>query len=181
MRAFRPLLGDYPYTWSIPQDKFGIALLSRIPFEDASIKVIEKGDSSSVIAGFHIENRRLTLIGTHPYSPTSRVNFKYRNEQLTELAQFISTEEGAIILAGDLNVSPWSPFFADFLRDSGLQDSREGFGLHPTWPAGFAPLWIPIDHFLGSSHVAVRDRVVGPNIGSGHYPVIVDFSVAESQ
>ena len=41
---------------------------------------------------------------------------RYRNRQLAGLARFISEREGPIILLGDLNVTPWSPYFTDFLR-----------------------------------------------------------------
>jgi len=77
-----------------------------------------------------------------------------------------------------MNGTPWSPFFKDFLLSSGLRDSREGFRLQPTWPTWFPPAWIPIDHALVSSSVVVHDRRVGPNVGSDHYPVIIDFSIS---
>jgi len=179
MSSLRPLLEHYPYTTSKPNGTGGIALLSRIPFDNATIEIIGGVGLPSVIARFTIDGQKLTLIGTHPSPPTSRDRAKSRNHQLAELARFISEREEPIILLGDLNVTPWSPYFTEFLRSTGLRDSREGFGVQPSWPTRFPPVWIPIDHALVSSNVVVHDRRVGPYIGSDHYPVILDFALSE--
>ncbi len=177
----RPLVKRYPYTTSKPNGTGGIALLSRIPFDEATIEIIGGVGLPSIIARFTIDGQKLTLIGTHPRPPTSRDRAKYRNRQLAELARFISEQEEPIILLGDLNVTPWSPYFTDFLRTAGLRDSREGFGLQPTWPTRFPPAWIPIDHALVSSNVRIHKREVGPHIGSDHYPVVIDFTITAKQ
>jgi len=176
MQALQPLMKRYPYAEGCG-NKYGVALLSRLPFQDAVVKVIGNAGLPSVIARFAIDGQRLTLIGTHPFSPITWRRARDRNKQFRELAKFVSGQDDSIILLGDLNVTPWSPFFIQFLRSTGLRDSREGFGLQPTWPAGFAPMWIPIDHILVSPNVIVNNREVGPNIGSDHYPVLLDFSL----
>jgi len=83
---------------------------------------------------------------------------------------------GRAVVAGDLNATPWSPIFHRVLDLGRLRDSREGFGLHRTWPSGIhALLRIPIDHVLVGEGVTVLRREVGPHIGSDHRPVIVDL------
>jgi len=180
MKSLNPLRKYYPYTKSEANGPGGIALLSRIPFDGATIGVIGGIGLPSIIARFSIDGERLTLIGTHPYSPVSRRRAENRDQQLTEVAKFISHQADPILLLGDLNTSPWSPIFKDFLRGAGLRDSREGFGLQPSWPTWFPPAWIPIDHVLVSSNVTVYDRKIERDIGSDHYPVVVDFSVTAS-
>jgi len=177
MGSLESSLSQYPYSQIRMQEEYGIALLSRIPFEHVDIKIIGKAGLPSIIARFTINGQRLTLIGAHTLSPTSPTRAENRDQQLVALAQFVSEQEDSIILIGDLNITPWSPFFTDFLRNSGLRDSREGFGLQPTWPTWFPPAWIPIDHALVSSNVVVHHRSIGPAIGSDHYPVIIDFSI----
>ena len=81
---------------------------------------------------------------------------------------------------GDLNVSPWSAEFRQLLKDSQLRDSTKGFGLQPTWPTHVRLMQIPIDHLLYSSDIKIIDRRVGPNIGSDHYPLIVDLQIPKS-
>ncbi len=169
---------NYPFLRSLPrEDSFGIALFSRIAFEHAEIRNMGNADFPSVVARFEIDGQPLTVIGTHLYSPTGRTYLGYRNHQLAELAQVVSSQKGLVMVLGDLNTTSWSPFFRDLLRKTGLRDSRKGFGLQPTWPTTFPPLWVPIDHCLVSLGVIVHNRKTGPNVGSDHYPIVVDFSV----
>jgi endonuclease/exonuclease/phosphatase (EEP) superfamily protein YafD len=49
-------------------------------------------------------------------------------EQLEQLAHYIAAQPGSVLLVGDLNSTAWSPIFRDFLRTSGLPDSRFGSG-----------------------------------------------------
>ena len=82
------------------------------------------------------------------------------------------------MLLGDLNATPWSPAFRSLLRNSDLRDSRQGFGIHSTWPSGTWIMRVPLDHILVSGQVAVHSRVVGPDVGSDHRGVVVEFSLA---
>src|SRR5262249_38286126 len=77
----------------------------------------------------------------------------------------------------DLNTTAGSPHFAEFLRVSGLRDSRFGFGPQPSWPT-WSPLRLTIDHAFLSADLAVAGRRPGPDIGSDHYPLILDLAPA---
>jgi endonuclease/exonuclease/phosphatase (EEP) superfamily protein YafD len=177
LEELQPIEAAYPYRRGLPLKDYGIGLLSRIPFEDADIKIIGKVGNPSVIARFNIDGQRFTLIGTHPHPPLSQEEARYRNQQMAAIAKFISSQQDASIVLGDLNITPWSPLFRDFLVKTGLGDTRNGFGLQPSWPVKFPVLWIPLDHCLVSPKVVVHNREVGPNIGSDHYPIVVDFSL----
>ena len=73
-------------------------------------------------------------------------------------------------------LTSWSPIFSRVLRLGDLRDSREGFGLQPTWSAGLPLLArIPIDHVLVGAEVTVMGREVGRAIGSDHLPVLIDL------
>lgn len=80
------------------------------------------------------------------------------------------------MLLGDLNVTPWSKHFQQLLDRTGLLDSSSGYGVQPSWPNFSWLLRIPIDHCLHSSDIVIDQRKVGPDVGSDHYPIIVDFS-----
>lgn len=84
---------------------------------------------------------------------------------------------GRAIVAGDLNLTPWSPVFADLLARGGLRDSGIGRGLVATWLTRFILLGLPIDHVLVSDAFDVRDRRIGPDLGSDHLPVIVELGL----
>lgn len=172
---------DYPY-WAVAsrQDAYGIAVLSRQPFQSAEVIHLGSAGVPTVIARVNTGNhpvQTLTVIATHPPPPKGAANSATRNDQLLALAQFVRHRDDAIILCGDLNLSPWSPYFADLLKSSGLADSGRGFGIQPTWPADNFLLRTPIDHCLVSPQIAVLRRRLGPNIGSDHLPVILDFTL----
>ncbi len=178
MESLAPLETDYPYHinrfWG--EENYDIALFSRIPFADVEIRHFEANRVPSVVARFDLDERRLTVIGTHPAPPKSKVQFDHRNEHLLELARFASAQRGEVMALGDLNMTSWSPFFRELLRVSGLRDGRQGFGVQPTWPVNLPPLMIPLDHVLVSQGIHIRQRRLGPPVGSDHRPVIVDFS-----
>ncbi len=168
----------YPFIRSHPRDdNFGIALMSRIPFEEAEIHHIGRTGVPLILARFTIDGRSLAVVGTHTVPPARRVYAEERNRQLDDLARIVGREEGPVIVLGDLNITSWSPFFSDLIRKTGLRDSRRGFGLQATWPTGLPHFWVPIDHCLVSPEVIVHDRTTGPHIGSDHYPIMVDFSL----
>jgi endonuclease/exonuclease/phosphatase (EEP) superfamily protein YafD len=66
------------------------------------------------------------------------------------------------------------------MRMSRLRDSREGFGIQPTWLSNKPLFMVPIDHVLVSEGINIHKRFTGPDIGSDHRPVIVDFSPENS-
>ena len=102
-----------------------------------------------------------------------------RDGQFRSLAKFVRTLTEPVILMGDLNATPFSPAFVDFLRASRLRDSRLGYGNQATWPAALRRAGIAIDHCLVSPQVQVTGRQIGGDVGSDHLPVIVDLSLTD--
>jgi endonuclease/exonuclease/phosphatase (EEP) superfamily protein YafD len=180
LTSLRSLSERYPFTHGLVwRAGFGLAILSRLPFERAEILRIGSVGLPSIIARFNVAGHQLTVVGTHPIAPRGPIRLHRRNLQLAQLAKFAQQTPGPLMLLGDLNCSPWSPIFVDLLRVSGLRDSRKGFDLQPTWPASLPEaLRIPIDHCLVSSQVTVHRCAAGPRIGSDHLPIIVEFSLA---
>ncbi|HEX4128689.1 MAG TPA: endonuclease/exonuclease/phosphatase family protein [Pirellulales bacterium] len=163
------------------EDSFGLALLSRVPLD-----AVEVEESSSgvplVIARLTIDGRPLAVIGAHPPPPISASAAQRRNEALVHLATVVRRQSGPRIVAGDLNITSWSPYFQDLVRETRLIDSRLGRGIQPTWQFDFpfiAPpaLRLPIDHCLVSEDITIIDRHVGPFIESDHLPIEVRFTI----
>ena len=170
---------EYPFSkMAVRSDAFCMVLLSRLPLEEATSISLGVAGVPSIVARVRVGSTRLTLMATHPWSPMTRQHAAWRNEQLERLAEFAAQQEGPVMLVGDLNTTSWTAVFRRFLRRSRLRDSRQGFGMQPSWPAFVPLLRIPIDHCLVSAEVAVRRRVLGPAIGSDHLPVVVDVAVA---
>jgi endonuclease/exonuclease/phosphatase (EEP) superfamily protein YafD len=167
----------YPYSQTKPrEDNYGVALFSRAPIQEAEIRYFGEAGVPSVVAHLLIDKYPLTVIGTHPPPPKGALNSAFRNQQMDALAEFVMGQSGEVILCGDLNMSPWSLYFWQLLQKSGLRNSARGFGLQPTWPTDRPYLRVPIDHCLISPGIRVFDRLIGPFVGSDHFPVILDFS-----
>ena len=170
----------YPHQkHEIQAGNFGIALLSKTPFQ--KVAVSEYSPSiASIDALVLVGGKRVRLIGTHPYPPINGKVSRLRNSHMQNLAQSITTEasDAKTIVAGDFNMTPWSPHFRDFLEVSGLEDSAKGKGVQPTWYVlpSFC-FGIPIDHVCFDKSFRVDARLVGPELGSDHRPVWVDFSI----
>ena len=94
------------------------------------------------------------------------------------MAKHVATLDGPVVVAGDLNVTPWSGHFRHLLSVSQLADSRTGYGLQLSWPAvSFLPALMPIDHILVSEQVQVLERQTSPPIGSDHRAVWADIVI----
>lgn len=162
----------------------GIGLLSRrVPSSSRLVSLNESG-SALVMARFDDLSRPITIIGAHPLPPNHPTWFDRRNAYLEKLAAIVEqeiTEEGReVLLVGDFNLTPWTWYYDEFLRASGLRDSRAGFGLQTTWPAELPPLLrVAIDHCFVSSGITVIARCVLGSTGSDHLPIVVDISIRE--
>lgn len=178
----QPLLGRYRYRLFAPQqDNFGIALLSKLPWETARIDDFETLNRPCVVARLKIHGQQLTLLGAHPSPPMTPHMARQRNRQLQAIAHFLRPKDHAVILLGDLNITPWSYYFGQLLKNANLRNSASGWGMMPSWPTSFMPLRIPIDHGLVSEDITIHRRRNGSDVGSDHYPVIIDFSLGFRQ
>lgn len=183
LAAMEPLHEAYPYRIEQPgSGAFGIALFSRVPIEEGEVIVSAVSGAPMIRATLVFGERRLSFLGVHPLPPVKSGTAAFRNGQLREIAALARSVPAPRVLLGDLNVTPWSPHFRDLLTDSGLRDARQGFGIQPSWPefsgvVGF--LQIPIDHTLVSDDVEVVARRLGPNVGSDHRPVELEFRIGE--
>ena len=133
---------------------------------------------SAALTTLNMDGQVLTLMAAHTRSPVRVGRMEQRNEQIRDLGAALQSKNGPTILMGDLNATPWSPIFREFLAGSRLENGRQGFGLQASWPAPLGTLGIPIDHILISPEVAIHQFDRGPDLGSDHYPIIVDFSFA---
>ena len=174
----RPFMTRYPYSEiKARNDNFGIAMYSRVPFIDSAVLYIGEAAVPSLMARVSTPSGELTVVATHAPPPVNAEYSRWRNEQLENLPGVIARTGSPILLLGDLNVSPWSHHFRSLLEATGLDDSSKGRGVQPTWPTSNPVLRIPIDHVLHSPRIQIIGKVVGPSVGSDHYPVIVDFTI----
>lgn len=181
IRDLQWLAASYPHSCVQPrEDNFGIGLFSKLPLEESEIVYIGEARVPSIVATLDTGPRKLVVIATHPLPPVGANYSRLRNDQLARIPDYV--EPGStVLLLGDLNVTPWNYHFKRMLRRSRLMDSSKGRGIQPTWPNYNILLSIPIDHCLHSPDVLVTHKQIGPDVGSDHYPVIVDFTIVTEQ
>ena len=157
--------------WS-ESERYGIATLTRLPIKSTrQLRLPQHHKSeprSSLITLLGWEDHVLEMINTH-----LSTLFRERPGQVATIAAEMGTE--ALIIAGDFNMTPWSPAYKVLAR--GLHSATR---FARTWPAP-APL-IPLDHILYRGEVEVvraQAWLGGPaRMASDHLPVVVELAAA---
>ncbi len=152
-------------------DNFGIGLFSKWPLTQPRIVEFAGTDLPNVVTTIQRNGKEFLLVATHPLPPIGAANTRERNAQLREVADFVKRSPLPCIVAGDFNTTPWSSAFRDFAARSGLKDSALGRGVQGSWNAKSWLVRIPIDQVFVPSDAIVVRRVVGPNVGSDHFPI----------
>ncbi len=183
--AFKDIL-PYVFGRAAPYN-LGNLVYSRYPLIDPQVDSFGTEKNASIVAKVAIANHTLSFIGTHPLPPLKPNFFHARNRQMELAGQAAKTFAEPKLLMGDLNMTMWSPYYRNLIRQTGLRNARHGFGILPSWPTpttykqfplfNFATQWmpIPIDHCLVSSSLQVTDIHLGGATGSDHRPAIVDL------
>jgi endonuclease/exonuclease/phosphatase (EEP) superfamily protein YafD len=179
--ALKILTDRFPYSKTEPHPGgWGMALYSRIPLDECEVIYLGADRRPTIRAQLRLGTGTLWLVGVHPRAPLRRNDFHHRNEHLREAATVIRRLPAPKIMVGDFNCSLWSPHYTRLVRETGLVNARQGFGLFPTWPT-YMPLrpfsMLPIDHCLVSPDIRVVHFQTGRNIGSDHLPLLVDLAI----
>jgi endonuclease/exonuclease/phosphatase (EEP) superfamily protein YafD len=163
-----------------PGREFGVTVLTREP---VSVERLLDNDTIGIAVRFETEigGRVVAVYGVHPASPTSQERATSRNQDLSLVGQRIADETISVVVAGDLNATPWSHGFSLLAGPADLATTQLGTGLGATWPAHvLAPLRIPLDHILHTRDLTSTEREVGPVVESDHRPVRAVIGVAET-
>lgn len=173
--ALAPALAGYPARLELPRtDNFGLSIHARGVLA-AHVETL--GTFPSIAGTIDHGGARLAFVVTHPIPPVARSLVARHAEQLAAVGARARELGPHTLVLGDFNATPWSAPFRALVEQTGLCDTREGFGLQATFPAMSALLRIPIDHVLASCAIGVRDRWIARDVGSDHLPVVVDLVV----
>ncbi|MEZ4320014.1 MAG: endonuclease/exonuclease/phosphatase family protein [Myxococcota bacterium] len=163
-RAISTLPG-FPYQVAAPADgPHGTGLYARYPLVDAVVlEHLPDWPRQTVLATVVHPKRPVRIAGLHTPSPLS----PERPTRATEMSQAV---QGADVIAGDLNMTPWMTAFRT------LRSSRHSAGgCHGTWPGRLAPIGLPLDHVLVAPDLGVSGFTVGPTWGSDHHAVTAEL------
>jgi endonuclease/exonuclease/phosphatase (EEP) superfamily protein YafD len=175
----RGLFEGWPEGWRVArEDSFGSAILSRLPLDTAG--EIELTGLPQTRATITWEGRAIELLNVHTLPPRTAEYTGFHREALDALVDWVREYDAqgkAFVLAGDLNSSPYSRFFADIdgAADDAWDLAGQGFGF--TWPNGVFPLpSARLDHVIVSRDLTVTSIGVGTGAGSDHRPLRVEVA-----
>ena len=165
----------YPHSVVHPQDRgnFGIGVYSKHPIADAQVVVFALPSVPSILFLTSVNGRHVRVLATHTLPPMGATNFRHRNRHLDAAAKLVGKlkavhPEVPVVVAGDLNLTPWSPIYHDFCNNAGLVPAV-GHVWKPTWyryPA--FPFGLVLDHVLFTPKLTCVAKTVGPDAGSDH-------------
>ncbi len=170
---------NYPHSKKFPAvDWLGLAIYSRFEILSSETFPANSPDPYACAWTLKVKEGELVVIGAHPEPPRLPPNSE-RQHVLEEMTQFVAkfSKRKPTVLIGDLNVTPWSPYFESMKQGAELTDARVGQGVTQTWPAQFPPLWIPIDHCLVSKDVTVHGFWAAESVASDHFPIVCRISL----
>ncbi len=164
----------YPFNVKIPRsDNFGMALYSKFPISKKLELTLNEFGVPTISVTLKVNDRDIEIVSMHPVPPMNRKYFNSRNNQIEFIANYCQNIKTPLVLVGDFNVSLWSQYYVRLEKMSKLRNTRQGFGILPSWPSNILPLRIPIDHCMVSSQFDVVDTRLGSDVNSDHLPLIV--------
>jgi endonuclease/exonuclease/phosphatase (EEP) superfamily protein YafD len=177
-----------PWEEAIAEADLGYALsVNRHPDDIFSSMVLAPAGATVESFGFRIDDPRavaigmpsgVTVLAIHPLSPYNEERAELRDRQLQWAGDWVEQQPGPVVVTGDFNAGPFSFPYRRLRAETKLLDSARGYGLELSYPAEATPLLqVSIDHLLYSDSLSVVDRVLGPPMGSDHYPLTVDLAV----
>jgi len=153
-------------------DHLGLGIASSTPIEVERLSMTYR----DVWVGRH---PRVEVINVHITSPLRRPigeSLRFRRRQLAELNDHLETRPaGPRLLVGDLNSTPWWPFYRSLRRL--MEDGVAAVGpAARTWgPFPWAPAFLRIDHVF-AQHVEVIRAATHRLAGGDHRAVEVEVA-----
>ena len=170
--SMKPLEAKLSYSYVHPRsDNFGIAVYSSVRLESVDVSSLEVTcEAPQLSALATIGDKTIRLLGVHTLPP-SAANFDIRNECLKRIEEEALGEIPTVVI-GDLNTSPWSPWFPKKLEDPFPYLARKH-----TWSALSGIVSTSLDHILVNDKLVAHYPEVGPDLGSDHRPVTAELRI----
>lgn len=181
------LTKQYPYFIAEPfraetgQLSGGMAILAKAPLDRLPVDAeASPQDRVLLVAESELHGHPITVVGLHPHaSRFESRKIALRNTQIDAVVDIVDDTEGPIIVASDLNVTPTSPTYQDFLSRAGWADPHQNAGWHPTWPTWGSQLGFPIDHVFVSNEMRVESFETGHGAGSDHRSLVATIEFVD--
>lgn len=190
MSAFAELAELYEYSASLASVS-NSRVYSRYPILEASNVAIDDRIIQRLV--LDIEGSQLVFYNLHLYMPLNerdadwlvlRYDATRRDAQIVALLELIEAETLPVIIAGNFNMTEWSPIYGEIaaqLKDAYRETS---YGIGATFPAGESanlsaayPRLFRLDYVWYSDPVEATSAIVGRNSGSDHLPLVVELII----
>jgi endonuclease/exonuclease/phosphatase (EEP) superfamily protein YafD len=107
-----------------------------------------------------------------------------KSAQIAALAEALSTLPDPLVLAGDMNATPWSYGFREFVASSRLTRHTRNLFTYPllwyylrAWRPVFP--FLPLDHLMTRGDIGISDIKTGDAAGSDHLSIIAELHVPD--
>lgn len=117
-----------------------------------------------------------TVFNHHGYWDRSPLGNEQSVEALQKVSTIVTSTNGPVIFAGDLNVIAESPAMQAF---SGLlEDLTDTHKLTTTLSELGKVQDVPCDHIMVTNDVTVLNYTASPRLVSDHMPIVLEFEIA---
>ena len=155
----------------------GLVALARPGTATGRLTNLGVSEVPAVLVETRLGEEVIEILGFHTSSPGEEGRSADRDDQLAAAGAFVSDRTVPMVLVGDFNATPWTPALRRLL-DTGLVDAQRGRGVAGSWPAGWGPFKIAIDHLLHSPELTTTSYVYGDSVGSDHRSLRVTLAAA---
>ena len=155
-----------------PTSSFASIILSNYALKEN--KVV---DHFALVTNVIMDGMELKIIGYHLYPSFNQTFFNLAINQTKYLKTLVKNINQNLILMGDLNMTPASKRFTNFLKETNLYTYTSYKNPTFTWPT-FLPGYfgIQVDHVLFSKNFKMIRKKTIDYFESDHRPLIVDLA-----
>ena len=156
---------------------YGMAFYTKLPVERIELRHYVRDDIPSIVADVRLADDTLVrMYGVHPNPPRPGENTTKRDAELILVGDDVRKWDGPALVFGDMNDVGWSRTTNLFQEVSRTLDPRKGRGFYSTFDATSSWLRYPLDYLFHSDHFRLRRIERLPDIGSDHFPLVIDLS-----
>ena len=175
--ALEPVLSGYDLRAErIADDFYGMIFASRLPGE-AELVYPSRDDEPALVARLEAPEGAFGVVGLHPHPPTPSSSSEDRDRQIELAAELGQDLDLPLAAVGDFNDVVWTRASIRYRDLGGFRDPREGRGLAASFDAQSWWLRFPIDQALVTEGFDVHRFEVGRDVGSDHFPLILELSL----
>ncbi len=177
------ILRNYPY--QVSDVPVGNLLISRIPLQETKLvyfaepgmgQYVNRKQSGFIVTNIRLKGQRISLLNLHPPIPLIPNYARNYQRHIDQLAAEKPRLASTVIVIGDLNTTPWSAYYRQYLERLNLKDAKAHHYMI-TWPTYLPLLGLPIDHVLVSQNVQTLGQKLGAFNGSDHFPVEIELQI----